>query len=227
MLQVAQGVKTSVAKLKAILKLARSPALQLLQIDRTLEPALDALIQNGIPPSMHTLTLDFRGPSTREHGKPFEALFKMLNVAEHVRDLRLTDMGKMENLHEYPRQFRLSPCAVPSLQSLSSPLSYLSLFSKGRPIKRLTFVDILVNHPPVVKHTTVEDVAETLQTFGGLDAIQFNLRDWDKEVFYMLSGKLNRAREIRITYRNGGPDDVSSLFVTKGLGLTRVCRHSS
>ena len=62
LLQVVQGPYTSVAKIKGVLRLARSHTLRKLRIDRSVELGVDSFIAAGIPTTLHTLICDFRGP---------------------------------------------------------------------------------------------------------------------------------------------------------------------
>ena len=211
-LQVWHGPLTSLAKLKAVLKLARSQTLKTLRIDRSVEPALDSLSQYGLPPSVENLELDFRGNPQRWR-RSFEGLFKFLNKCNHVRHLEMTDMGKLDGIWEYPPSLKLKPSSLPSMTSYKGPAAYLGLFVSQRPVDTITITDIVANHPPVVKYMRMDDVVDILQLLKhssiSPQTLRFNIKEWDRELFYMLSVKMRNAKELYVCYQAGEPDDVS------------------
>lgn len=213
-LQVCHGPLTSLGKLKAVLKLARSQTLNTLRIDRSVEPALESLAQYGLPRSLENLELDFRGNAQRWR-RSFEGLFRFLNNCFFVKHLELTDMGKLEGVRDYPSALKLKPDSLPSMVSFKGPASYLGLFVPCRPVNTITITDVITNHPPVVKYMKMEDVVEILQLLKrsriSLQTFRFNIRQWDRELFYMLSVMMRKALELYICYQAGVPDDVSDI----------------
>ncbi len=217
LVQVVQGTRTSKAKIKAILKLARSPFLTYLKIDQSVERALESYATYGVPVSLYTLVVDFRSPSVRPERGALIQLFKFLGKCYHVKELQISDMGKLEGILDFPRHTRLPSQALPRLSSITAPLAYLGLFVMGRPIKSVSVLDVLVNYPPIVKHLKVDDIAESLVMLKAakvdLDGIQFNVKEWDKEIIYMLSEMSPNIRDISIAYACGQPDDVCFLIL--------------
>ncbi|KAI5120288.1 hypothetical protein M0805_005345 [Coniferiporia weirii] len=207
-------VYTRLPKLKALLKLARSPVLHTLRLDRTLERALGSLTAYGLPPSVHSLELDFRGPSSSGHA-PFELLFFFLNSCKHVRHLELTDMGKLDGIEQYPMRMRLAFDALPSLTSITVPVAYLDFLLPGRTIDSLTITDVTLRESshitPMLRFLRVDDIADILRSLQNasvsLRSLSFNLRKWDKELFYMLAAKQGKLRELHIAYQYGEIND--------------------
>ncbi|KLO13672.1 hypothetical protein SCHPADRAFT_852241 [Schizopora paradoxa] len=218
LIQVAQGARTSKGKIKAIMKLARSPYLTYLKLDQSVERALESYGAYGVPPSLHTLVVDFRSPSVRPDRGALMQLFKFMGKCYHVKDLQITDMGKLDGIIDVPGHMRLQPEALPTLSSITAPLAYLGLFVMGRPIKSISVLDVLVNYPPIVKHLKMDDIADTLIMLKTakitLETIQFNIKEWDKEIIYMLSEMSPNIKEINIAYASGQPDD--NFFMTLG-----------
>ncbi|THH08039.1 hypothetical protein EW145_g2976 [Phellinidium pouzarii] len=212
---------TKLPKLKALLKLARIPTLRTLRLDRTLERALGSLAAHGLPPSVRSLELDFRGASSSGHA-PFELLFFFLNSCRYVRHLELADMGKLDGIEQYPMRMRLAFDALPSLTSITVPVGYLDLLLPGRAIDSLTITDGTIRETstitPLVRFLRVDDISDILKTLQkasvSLQSLKFNLRVWDKELFYMLAARQRNLKELHVAYQYGEITD--EFFMTLG-----------
>ncbi|KAL5504747.1 hypothetical protein ACEPAH_7410 [Sanghuangporus vaninii] len=214
-------VHSRLAKLKSLIKLARSHSLRILRLDRSMGRALGSLIANGLPPSIHTLELDWRG-----NGQPgrqsCELLFFFLNNCRYIRHIELTDMGKLDSFDSYPADKRLKPNALPSLTSIAVPVPYLEMFLVGRAIDSITITDTTLRETstmsPLLKFLTVDEISDVLNTLQrasiSLQSLKFNLRTWDKELFYMLARKQSKLKELHVAYQYGEVDD--AFYMTLG-----------
>ena len=204
------------AKLKALLKLARGQTLRVFRFDRSVERAISSLAAFGLPPSVHSLEVDWRG-NIQPNRQSYGLLFFFLNTCKYVRHIELTDMGKLESFDSYPAHKRLNPNALPSLTSIAVPVPYLDLFVTGRAIDSITITDTTLRETsamyPMLKFLTVDEISDVLNILQraslSLQSLKFNLRTWDKELFYMLSRKQNKLRELHVAYQYGEVDDVS------------------
>ncbi|KAL5532064.1 hypothetical protein ACEPAF_5628 [Sanghuangporus sanghuang] len=214
-------VHSRLAKLKSLIKLARSHSLRILRLDRSMGRALGSLIANGLPPSVHTLELDWRA-----NGQPSrrccELLFFFLNNCRYVRHIELTDMGKLDSFDSYPANKRLKPNALPSLTSIAVPVPYLEMLLMGRAIDSITITDTTLRETstmsPMLKFLTVDEISDVLNTLQrasiSLQSLKFNLRTWDKELFYMLARKQSKLKELHVAYQYGEVDD--AFYMTLG-----------
>ncbi|KAH8115399.1 hypothetical protein DFH11DRAFT_1589181 [Phellopilus nigrolimitatus] len=201
-------------KLKALLKLSWSTTLRTLRLDRSTELALGSLAAHGLPSSVRAVELDFRGPAPAGR-RMLEYLFPFLNSCKHVQHLELADMGKLDAIGQYPSHKRLAVNSLPSLTSIAVPTVYLDLLLFGRAIDSLTITDTTNRDPshmaPIARFLTVDGIAEVLRILRGasisLQSFKFNLKTWDKELFYMLAAKQSQLKELHVTYQYGEPDD--------------------
>ncbi|EJD07971.1 uncharacterized protein FOMMEDRAFT_130977 [Fomitiporia mediterranea MF3/22] len=201
-------------KLKALLKLARSPTLRVLRLDRSIERALGSLVAHGLPSSVHTLELDWRG-SIHPDRQGCKMLLFFLNSCSHVQHLELVDMGKLDSFDLYPANKRLKADALPSLASLAVPAPYLETFLPGRAIGSVTLTDTTQRENNTASTTrkflTVTEVESVLKILRkssvSLRSLKFNLQTWDKELFYMLAREQRRLKELHIAYQFGRVDD--------------------
>lgn len=222
------NVYAKIRKVRALLKLARSPMLRTLRLDRTIERGLGSLVAYGLPPSVHTLELDWRG-NAQPGRNSCELLYFFLNSCKFVRHLELTDMGKLEAMENYPQGRRLKSTALPSLTSITVPVTYLELLLPGRAIDSVTITDTTLRETssmsPILKFLTVDEIAEVLRIMQNssitLSSLKFNLKTWDKELFYMLATKQGKLKELQVSFQYGEIDDVS-LFSS-----THIFMHSN
>ena len=211
----ASRVLVAVRKLRALLKLAQCPTLRLLRLDRTVNRAVGALVAHGIPPSIHTLELDWG--THRYSDQNCGNLFLLLNKCKFIRHLELTDIGR---IHYHSGDQRLSSKALPYLTSLKIPVIYVGLFLQSSPIDTLIITDSVSRDsmnlhliPKCLKLAEISSMLDALQNSNvHLRSLKFNLRYWDKEVFYMLSEKQGMIKELSIGYQYGEIDDVSTLY---------------
>ena len=67
--------------------------------------------------------------------------------------------------------------------------------------------------PPLIKFLTVDDIGsllKMLQVAGvKLRSLKFNLRMFERELFYMLAAKQSQIAELCIAYQYGETSDVS------------------
>lgn len=216
------GIYARTSPLKAILKLARSSTLTKLRLDRSLERALKSLITFGLPPSVIHLALDFRGVSANPvlERTPLAPMFTFLNACgAYIEHLELVDVGKVDNISQYPASMRLARNAFPRLNSLAVPPAALAMIlpELGCSLEHLTLTDIAVRDgsqsAPLIKFLTVEDISsllKMLQVAGvKLRSLKFNLRTFERELFYMLAAKQKNITELCIAYQYGETNDVS------------------
>jgi hypothetical protein len=150
------------------------------------------------------------------------------------------ELNPIINNHSVP--IRLFKTAFPNLTDLIAPLSHVRILVHGhvfveRPLRSITVsgnVDLdsfgcASSRSPVfgngasgskagVTFVKLEDIASTLRAIRvamiPLESLTFSLRDWDREVVYMLSEIAMGLKEIKLTFTSGGPDDVRFLLIS-------------
>ncbi|TDL18062.1 hypothetical protein BD410DRAFT_793756 [Rickenella mellea] len=206
-------------KLKSLLKLARAPNLRVLTLDRSVEAALPSL-GPFLPATLHTVRLDFRGTSPPRR-RPAVALFQFFSFLTMVRRLEMTEIHlSTEPEGGVGKYFRGH---LMSLEELVAPMAYVhALFCEGRNIRRVSIVDAPAKNPPLIGFCNVSDVETALAHLGtGIEHVEFNLKQWDKEALYMLSIMAPRVRVIKIAFCVGGVDD--DYFMTVGNMIEFPC----
>jgi len=219
LLLVTQGQYTSKAKIKAVVKLARSPILRNFSFDRSIEAGIGSLIDYGVPKSLRGVVIDFRSLNPTSGLTALDLVFKFLTAAETVVHMTVADTGKLEGYLNLFHNTRLPAKALPNLKGIHLPGAYIDMFVPGRPVNEVTLMDVGTGHPQSARYLKLEDIATSFKGLRAsrlpLEKIKFNLRAWDSEVLYLLREMAPRLKEISIVFGTGGPADVSlSFFVT-------------